>query len=110
MRRTSQVHFTRSPTPAPISPSCAKCPFPTTPTSQGCPIANLLKRNETIDGGFDAFEAGTMPAEECGPRLEELGVQLRDLRGRDAELQLAMTDQIVPEVTDEWIAEIHDVG
>lgn len=33
-----------------------------------------------------------MQPEDCGPRLQELGTQLRDLHARDAELELAMSD------------------
>jgi hypothetical protein len=40
--------------------------------------------------------------------LQELGIQLRDLNAREAELELAMSDQGVLENTDEWIAEIYD--
>ena len=46
-----------------------------------------------------AFEAGTMEAEDCGRRLQELGIQLRDLRARQVELESAMTTQSEIEIT-----------
>ncbi len=55
-----------------------------------------------------AFEAGEMEAQDCGARLQELGIQVRDLRAREAELDLAMTYQTEVEVTDELIAAFHD--
>ncbi|HEY8841008.1 MAG TPA: hypothetical protein VIO80_10235 [Candidatus Dormibacteraeota bacterium] len=70
--------------------------------------ADITRAQDAIKRYQVAFEAGTMQPEDCGPRLQELGIQLRDLRSREAELELAMTDQAVPEITDEWIAEIND--
>src|SRR5713226_4636314 len=49
-----------------------------------------------------------MEAQDCGARLQELGIQVRDLRAREAELDLAMTYQTEVEVTDELIAAFHD--
>jgi hypothetical protein len=40
-------------------------------------------------------------------RLQELSIQVRDLRAREAELDLAMTDQSEVEVTDELVAAFH---
>ncbi len=70
--------------------------------------ADINRAQDAIKRYQVAFEGGTMQPEDCGPRLQELGNQLRDLRSREAELELARTDQAVPEITDEWIAEIHD--
>jgi hypothetical protein len=53
-----------------------------------------------------AFEAGKMRPEDCGPRLQELGILRRDLHAREAGLELATSDQGVLEISDEWIAEI----
>jgi site-specific DNA recombinase len=70
--------------------------------------ADITRAEDAIKRYQVAFEAGSMQPEVCGTRLQELGIQLRDLRSREAELELATNDQAVPDITDEWIAEIHD--
>jgi hypothetical protein len=50
-----------------------------------------------------AFEAGTMAAEDCGPRVQELSNQIRDLRAREVELKEAVDARRQFEVTDELL-------
>jgi hypothetical protein len=69
---------------------------------------DITRTDDAVKRYQMAFEAGTMQPEDCGPRLQELGIQLRDLHAREAELELAMSDQGVLEITDEWITEIYD--
>jgi hypothetical protein len=70
--------------------------------------ADITRAESAIKRYQLAFEAGEMEAQDCGARLQELGIQVRDLRAREAELDLAMTYQTEVEVTDELIAEFHD--
>ena len=70
--------------------------------------ADITRAEGAIKRYHLAFEAGEMEAQDCGARLQELGIQVRDLRAREAELDLAMTYQTDVEVTDELIAAFHD--
>ncbi len=47
-----------------------------------------------------------MPAEDCGPRIQELGSQLRDLRARESELEELANSQSEAEVSDELLEEV----
>ena len=50
-----------------------------------------------------AFEAGMMAAEDCGPRVQELSNQIRDLRAREVELKEGVDAHRQFEVTDELL-------
>jgi Recombinase zinc beta ribbon domain len=50
-----------------------------------------------------AFEDGSMPAADCGARLQELGVRLRDLRQREADLKETSAAERYFEITDELL-------
>jgi site-specific DNA recombinase len=60
--------------------------------------AERKKTESAIDRYLTAFEDGSMPAEQCGPRLERLSERLRQLQARQAELdELADTQPERPD-------------
>jgi Recombinase zinc beta ribbon domain len=76
---------------------------------QAAVVASEITRVEgAIRRYRTAFEAGTMPAEECGPRLQELGGQLRELRERTAELARSASDVEPIRVDELHVADIRD--
>jgi site-specific DNA recombinase len=68
--------------------------------------ADITRTEQAIKRYQLAFEAGTMAAEDCGPRLQELAAQLRDLRARACELDDELSGQPVLRVSDELFGEV----
>jgi site-specific DNA recombinase len=48
---------------------------------------DIAKAEQAIERYLLAFEAGTLPETQCGPRIRELGAKLADLQDRRHELQ-----------------------
>jgi site-specific DNA recombinase len=73
-------------------------------TEQLTSLRAEISRTEDVVRRYQlAFEAGTMAAEDCGPRVQELSNQIRDLRAREAELKEAVDARRQFEVTDELL-------
>ncbi len=57
---------------------------------------------------FAAFEAGTLQASDCGPRLEEIATRVRTLQTRRVELEAARTRLALPALDRAAVAALMD--
>ena len=69
--------------------------------------AEIVRVEQTMQRYHQAFEAGTMAPEDCGSRLQELGAQVRELRCREEELELASTQSSSIRVDDSHLTDVH---
>ena len=62
--------------------------------------ADIAKTEQAMERYLLAFEAGTMPETQCGPRIRDLGAKLADLQHRREQLQqlLDTADPTAPTV------------
>jgi site-specific DNA recombinase len=60
------------------------------------------------DRYFASFEAGTLSAADCGPRLEEIGARVRTLQTRTVELEAARTRLALPALDRAAVAALMD--
>jgi len=70
--------------------------------------AEILRVEQTMQRYHRAFEAGTMAPEDCGSRLQELSAQVRELRCREEELELASSQSRSIQVDDSHLTDVHD--
>jgi hypothetical protein len=70
--------------------------------------AEILRVEQTMQRYHQAFEAGTMAPEDCGSRLQELSAQVRELRCREEELELASSQSSSIQVDDSHLTDVHD--
>jgi hypothetical protein len=69
---------------------------------------DLVTAATARDKYFASFEAGTLSAADCGPRLEEIGARLRTLQTRKVELEEARTRLALPALDRAAVAALMD--
>ena len=69
---------------------------------------DLVTAATARDKYFASFEAGTLSASDCGPRLEEIGLRVRTLQTRKTELEAARTRLALPALDRAAVAALMD--